>query len=54
MVGIKAKALTLDDFEIVSVLGKGAFGKVYLSKFKENHEFYAIKAIWKDVLIETD
>ncbi len=46
--------VTLDDFEIILQLGKGAFGKVYLSKFKENGDYYAIKAIRKDVLIEKE
>jgi hypothetical protein len=46
--------VTLEDFDIILQLGKGAFGKVYLSKFKENGEYYAIKSIRKDVLIETD
>lgn len=47
------KAIGLDDFKILKVLGKGTFGKVYLARFKENNNLYAIKAIWKDVLIET-
>jgi serine/threonine protein kinase len=49
--------INLDDFEIMSVLGKGTFGKVYLTKLKgdqDKSKLYAIKAIRKDVLIETD
>mmetsp|Transcript_34096 Transcript_34096/g.33643 ORF Transcript_34096/g.33643 Transcript_34096/m.33643 type:complete len:271 (+) Transcript_34096:115-927(+) len=46
--------VTLDDFEIISILGKGAFGKVYLTKMKETGKLYAIKTIRKDVVIETD
>jgi serum/glucocorticoid-regulated kinase 2 len=46
--------ITLDDFDIISILGKGAFGKVYLTKMKENGQLYAIKTIRKDVVIETD
>ena len=48
------KKLNLEDFEIISVLGKGAFGKVYLTVLKDTGEKFAIKAIRKDVLIETD
>jgi len=51
------KTINLEDFEILSVLGKGTFGKVYLTWLKSDedpHKLYAIKAIWKDVLIETD
>jgi len=54
VVGLKSKVISLDDFEILSVLGKGTFGKVYLTKSKDTGELYAIKAIRKDILIETD
>lgn len=47
-------SITLDDFEILNILGKGAFGKVYLSRMKEDSKLYAIKTIRKDVVIETD
>ena len=46
--------ITLDDFDIINILGKGAFGKVYLTRMKENSKLYAIKTIRKDVVIETD
>jgi tRNA A-37 threonylcarbamoyl transferase component Bud32 len=46
--------ITLDDFDIISILGKGAFGKVYLTKMKENGQLYAIKTIRKDVVIQTE
>jgi len=51
---ITPKPLTLEDFEILSVLGKGTFGKVYLTKQKSTEKLYAIKSMRKDVLIETD
>ena len=50
----KERELSLEDFKIVTVLGQGAFGKVYLTVLKETEELYAIKAIRKDILIETD
>lgn len=46
--------ISLDDFEILNILGKGAFGKVYLTRMKENSKLYAIKTIRKDVVIETE
>jgi len=46
--------LTLEDFERIKVLGKGTFGKVYLAKLNSTGALYAMKAIRKDVLIETD
>jgi serum/glucocorticoid-regulated kinase 2 len=36
------------------VLGRGAFGKVYLAKLKTSGEMYAIKSIRKDILIEME
>lgn len=45
---------TLEDFEIKSILGKGTFGKVYLTQLKPTGQMYAIKTMRKDVLIETD
>ena len=41
----------LSSFRFVSVLGRGHFGKVILSQYKSNNEFYAIKALKKgDIL----
>ena len=36
------------------VLGRGAFGKVYLGELNTTKELFAIKSIRKDVLIEMD
>ena len=46
--------LTLDNFKIKSTLGKGAFGRVYLAELTDLSKMYAIKAIRKDVLLDTD
>ena len=43
---------TLADFKMLVVLGKGTFGKVFLSEFNKNKKLYAIKVIRKDILIE--
>jgi serum/glucocorticoid-regulated kinase 2 len=48
------KELTLESFKILAVLGKGTFGKVYLTELKNEKKYFAIKAIRKDVLIETE
>jgi len=39
---------------MITILGRGTFGKVYLSEVEVNGQkkLYAIKAIRKDVLIE--
>jgi hypothetical protein len=41
-----------NDFQIVSMIGKGTFGKVYLIKYKQSNKFYAMKSIRKDVVVE--
>ena len=42
----------LEDFEILQVIDKGSFGKVFLVKNKLNQKYYAMKRIRKDVLIK--
>lgn len=39
--------LTLDDFILVKVLGKGSFGKVTLCQHKETRQYYALKVLSK-------
>mmetsp|Transcript_24480 Transcript_24480/g.58979 ORF Transcript_24480/g.58979 Transcript_24480/m.58979 type:complete len:519 (+) Transcript_24480:14-1570(+) len=43
--------LTLDDFEVGRLLGKGAFGKVRLAKHKYTGATYAIKSLNKKMLV---
>ena len=46
--------VTFEDFKILMVLGRGAFGKVFLAELKSDKSLYAVKAIRKDILIELD
>lgn len=43
----KEKEICLEDFELLKVLGRGAFGKVYLAQKRDNHKLYAIKVLKK-------
>mmetsp|Transcript_8073 Transcript_8073/g.9208 ORF Transcript_8073/g.9208 Transcript_8073/m.9208 type:complete len:142 (-) Transcript_8073:636-1061(-) len=43
---------SLEDFEILKVIDKGSFGKVFLVRSKKNQKLYAMKRIRKDILIE--
>ncbi|OHT08662.1 RAC family serine/threonine-protein kinase like protein [Tritrichomonas foetus] len=46
--------VTMEDFEIQSVIGRGFYGKVMLCKNKKNGGLYAIKTIRKTLLIQND
>ncbi|KAF7635819.1 hypothetical protein Mgra_00004731 [Meloidogyne graminicola] len=48
---ISPQALSIDHFRLISVLGRGHFGKVILSQYKPTSDYYAIKILKKgDIL----
>jgi serine/threonine protein kinase len=47
-----AKPVTIEDFKIIKLIGKGTFGKVYLVKEQNTGLQYAMKSIRKDRVIE--
>ena len=49
-----AQNVSLNDFEIKSVIGRGSFGKVFLVVRRGTNEVYAMKSLRKDVIIEYD
>ena len=48
------KTVSLEDFQIMKVLGRGSFGKVCLVQYKKTGEYYAMKSLKKDVLLDQD
>ena len=44
--------ISMDDFEIISVIGRGFYGKVMLVKWKQTNEMLAIKSIQKSKLLQ--
>ena len=48
------KSVELNDFQIIKVLGRGTFGKVCLVQYKPTKEYYAMKSLKKDVLLDMD
>ena len=47
------KKITIEDFVLISVIGKGAYAKVVLAKIKATKELCVIKIIKKKVLEKT-
>ena len=43
---------TFDDFELMSIIGRGTFGKVYLVRKRLDRTLFAMKVIRKDVVIQ--
>lgn len=48
------KKITENDFEVLRMLGKGAFGKVVLAQKRDDGEFYAVKILEKSALLKKD
>ena len=44
----------MEDFQLISLLGSGAFGKVYLAEHLKTNQVFAIKAIDKEAIIRGD
>uniref|UniRef100_T1GL75 non-specific serine/threonine protein kinase n=1 Tax=Megaselia scalaris TaxID=36166 RepID=T1GL75_MEGSC len=47
---LQSSRLQMDNFRLLSVLGRGHFGKVILSQLKSSNQYYAIKALKKETL----
>ena len=43
---------TLENFKIVKILGRGDYGKVFLVRFNNTKQYYAMKSIKKDYLVD--
>ncbi|KAM6972322.1 serine/threonine-protein kinase N1 isoform 1-T1 [Aplochiton taeniatus] len=50
----KKGPLSLQDFRLIAVLGRGHFGKVLLSEYKKTGTMYAIKALKKGDIVSRD
>lgn len=47
-------AMGMEQFRLISVLGRGHFGKVILGQYKNTAEYFAIKALKKGDIIARD
>jgi serine/threonine-protein kinase N2 len=50
----QVQGMGLDSFRLLSVLGRGHFGKVILSQYRNTGEYFAIKALKKGDIIARD
>lgn len=41
----------IEDFQIIKVIGRGSFGKVYLVQKKDEGNIYAMKCLKKDMIL---
>nr|XP_045595214.1 uncharacterized protein LOC123756175 [Procambarus clarkii] len=48
----KFKKYTVSDFDFIKVLGKGSYGKVMLAQQKDSENYFAVKCLKKDVVLE--
>jgi len=44
--------LALDSFDLLKVIGKGSFGKVYQVRMKKTGDIFALKVLKKDHLVK--
>jgi serine/threonine protein kinase len=44
--------MTIDDFSLIKVVGKGSYGTVMLAKYNKTGEILAIKMLLKEYLIK--
>jgi serum/glucocorticoid-regulated kinase 2 len=44
----------LEDFQLLNVIGRGNFGKVYLVYLPQKDQYYAMKSIRKDIVLDND
>lgn len=49
---MNANSIGIDDFEVLKVVGQGAFGKVYQVRKKGTSEIFAMKVMRKDKIVE--
>jgi serum/glucocorticoid-regulated kinase 2 len=49
-----SREVTLNDFAMLKVLGRGSFGKVMLVQKKDTKQLYAMKSLRKDALLERE
>ena len=47
-----SNSISIEDFQVLKLLGKGSFGKVLLVKYLNNNNIYAMKILKKEEIIK--
>jgi serine/threonine protein kinase len=47
-------SVAMEDFKKIKVVGRGAYGKVYLVRHNYTDKIFAMKAVKKELVIKTD
>jgi serine/threonine protein kinase len=48
---LEKEKIGIHSFDLISLIGKGSFGEVYLVEKKSSHELFALKVLSKDKII---
>ncbi|KAI1285991.1 putative protein kinase C delta type -like protein [Halotydeus destructor] len=51
---IRFKKYHFADFNVLNVLGRGSFGKIFLCELREHNQLFAMKCMTKHTVVETD
>lgn len=46
--------MSKEDFQLLKVVGRGSYGKVYMVNHVATNQIYAMKSIKKEIVIQTD
>jgi hypothetical protein len=46
-----SREISIEDFKIIKVIGRGSFGKVYLVRKRDDDKVYAMKTLKKDIVL---
>jgi len=46
-----SQEIGIEDFQIIKVIGRGSFGKVYLVQKKDDGNIFAMKSLKKDMVL---
>lgn len=49
-----SNSVKFEDFQLISVLGRGSFGKVYLAEYRYTGDLFAIKSLKKETIINEE